>query len=107
MDTKKYNGWTNYETWCVSLWFDNDSSEYWTERAGEIWNDSEADGNFSREEIVTLALSKDMQDSVEENTPTVTGMFADLLNASLSEVNWYEIAEHYIDDVDKDESEVA
>ena len=23
-DEKGYNGWTNYETWCVNLWLDND-----------------------------------------------------------------------------------
>ena len=32
-------------------------------------------------------------------------MFADLLGAALSEVDWYEIAEHYIEDVDKEEPE--
>lgn len=34
-ETKGYNGWTNYETWCVSLWLDNDSGSYdhWRERA--------------------------------------------------------------------------
>ena len=24
MDEKKYSGWTNYETWLVKLWLDND-----------------------------------------------------------------------------------
>jgi len=24
MTTKEYNGWTNYETWLVKLWIDND-----------------------------------------------------------------------------------
>ncbi len=24
----RYNGWTNYETWCVSLWLDNDEGTY-------------------------------------------------------------------------------
>jgi len=44
-------------------------------------------------------------EQVEENTPTVTGMYADLLNASLSSVNWHEIAEHFIEEVDKDEED--
>jgi len=31
----KYNGWTNYETWAVKLWMDNEepSYRYWRERA--------------------------------------------------------------------------
>ncbi len=24
----RYNGWTNYETWAVSLWIDNDHATY-------------------------------------------------------------------------------
>ena len=26
--TQDYNGWTNYETWNVALWMDNDETEY-------------------------------------------------------------------------------
>ena len=26
MEDKKYNGWTNYETWLVNLWIDNDEA---------------------------------------------------------------------------------
>jgi hypothetical protein len=37
--------------------------------------------------------------------PELTGTWADLLSGALSEVNWDEIAEHYIDDVDKTEDE--
>ena len=107
MDSKRYNGWTNYETWNVTLWFDNDSSEYWAETAQECFDNAQADQTFTREENATFALSHSMKELVEENTPTVTGMYADLLNASLSEVNWHEIAEHFIEEVDKDESEVA
>ena len=107
MEAKKYNGWTNYETWNVALWFDNDSSEYWAEIAQDSYFAAEADDTFTKEENATFILADSMKESVEENTPTVTGMYADLLNASLSEVNWHEIAEHFIDEVDKDESEVA
>jgi hypothetical protein len=34
----KYNGWSNYETWNVALWMDNDEGnyDYWNERTTEI-----------------------------------------------------------------------
>lgn len=37
MNTKEYNGWTNYETWLVKLWQDNDQGdqEYWQKQAEE------------------------------------------------------------------------
>ena len=95
MDTK-YNGWTNYETWNVALWFDNDSSGYWAEVAQETFENAKATSNFTREEEATFDLAKIMQGEVAENTPTATGMYADLLNASLSSVNWQEIASHVL-----------
>jgi len=91
MNEKKYNGWTNYETWLVKLWMDNDegSYEYWNERTWEAKD--------------TYSLSQELRLEHEENTPTTTGVYADLLNAALSEVNWYEIAEHLREDMEEDE----
>ena len=31
--SEKYNGWTNYQTWNVKRWMDNDGSDYATEEA--------------------------------------------------------------------------
>ena len=38
-----YNGWSNYETWNVALWLDNDegSYNYWQDRTREIAEESE------------------------------------------------------------------
>lgn len=35
MTTQKYNGWSNYETWCVSLWLSNEQhvAEFWQRQA--------------------------------------------------------------------------
>jgi hypothetical protein len=32
--------------------------------------------------------------------PELQGVYADLLGHALSSVNWHEIAEHYVDDLD-------
>ena len=111
MQTKTYNGWTNYETWCVNLWMSNDQSsqEYFQEMAQEVYNESKAEKSFTREERAAFTLADSLKDEMEEQQSllVVTGVFADLLNAALSEVNWYEIAKHYIEDVDKEETETA
>ena len=78
--------------------------------AQQVFDDSKeeqrADGSilFSREEVATRTLADRLKDELEERQSEltgVTGVFADLLSAALSEVDWHEIAEHYIEDVDK------
>ncbi len=88
MKTEKHNGWTNYETWLVKLWMDNDkgSNDYWLENAqgyeGDVYN-------FS-------GYIKDTY--TDEFLPELEGMYSDLLNSALSVVNWDEIARHFIED---------
>jgi hypothetical protein len=114
-DEKGYNGWSNYETWNVKLWIDNDegSYEYWREQTREAWERAECHRRYSGQTHADAArceLADSLKDEHEENTPTVTGVYADLLNAALSEVDWYEIAEAMINDEelkDDDESKSA
>lgn len=100
-----YNGWTNYETWVVKLWMDNEQGSYdaGREMAQQAWNDAEADRLFTREERAAHGLADQLKAEYEEFKPEVTGVWADLLTAALPEVNWHEIAGHMIDEVDKSE----
>jgi len=102
MERKEYNGWTNYETWVVALWLDNEegSQRYWQERAEEIMRDCDSDKDDANRK-----LSDELKDQHEEAQPEVTGVFADLINAAMSEVNWWEIAEHYVNEVEIEEAE--
>ncbi len=90
-----YNGWTNYETWNASLWMDGDT--FWHERGEELMQEHNNDADDAK-----YALSKEMEDYYEECKPEAAGMYADLLSASMSRINWYEIAGHYIEDVEVD-----
>lgn len=102
MPDEKYNGWTNYETWCVKLWIDNEepSYNYWRDAAQEVWGDSEADATFTRSESAAIALAKRLKEEFEEANPVAdqASVWADLMGAALSEVNWDEIANAMIEE---------
>ncbi len=108
MTDKTYNGWTNYETWNVALWIGNEqgSQRYWSDRAQEEW-----DGANGNEKDALRALADCLEDEFSdgaaallEGAKQTASVWADLLAASLSEVNWREIAEHFLEDVDKEVS---
>ena len=79
----KYNGWTNYETWLVKLWMDE---------SGDYWNDVTSDN--------VAEVSDFIKEQHEEINPVqdVNGVYSDLMSASLSAVNWDEIARSVIED---------
>ena len=89
-----YNGWTNYETWCVKLWIDNDEGSYlcWLDNVKDVLkradDKDEAIGN----------LREMLKDEHEESQPEVSGVYADLMTAALGSVDWYEIASAMITD---------
>lgn len=96
MTTKEYNGWTNYETWLVKLWQDNDqgSQSFWQDQAEEC---VKVDG---REDAVT-SLADIMRENYGELASEqvgTAGVFADLIGAALHEVNWEEIAHAWVDE---------
>lgn len=103
---EKYNGWSNYPTWCVKLWIGNDEGIY-NDIIGMAqieWDNAEADENFTREEIAIAGLSKAIQEwmngykEIVFNINAQFGMLFDLLEWSIEMVDWYEIAKAYIDD---------
>lgn len=102
-----YNGWRNYETWAVKLWMDNEegSQRYWAVRTSDAWDEAEADGTFTRKERAVLDLADDLKAEHEETLPDLDGFAADLLNAAFGEVDWHEIAENLLDDLEPEEEE--
>lgn len=101
---------TNYETWNLKLWLDNEEPWYneMTDQARRYVEDSEdQDGEIAKDFAIS-AMREYLQEWVTENTPDLhwpedmgggkieASMFHDILNAGLSEINYHEIAEAYI-----------
>ena len=93
-EDKKYNGWTNYETWIVNLWLSNDQG------TDELMID------MAKHSKDVYSLMEEIKDLIEELNPLKDNadLFSDLLNGAISECNFYEIAEHYYND-NRDEEE--
>ena len=107
-DEEGYNGWTNYETWVVNLWMDNEkgSQDFFREQAKEIYDEQVSHAMLTDRPALTPAEHARLrladwlkQYHAEENRPELPGAYGDLLGGALSAVNWDEIARHYIDAV--------
>ena len=99
MTKNPYNGWFNYETWLFNLWHDDSFSG----EAYEYYKASESDSTFTREENATFRLADHIKSLCEElYAPDENSFLSDITTASLQEINFHEIAKHYIDDLYKD-----
>lgn len=84
MNDKTYNGWTNYATWRVNL---------------EVFDDFRVMDEELMDDV--YGLGQYLRETAEvyiEDSSTEDGLARDYALAFLSDVNWYEIAKHMIDD---------
>jgi hypothetical protein len=92
---RKYNGYTNYETWNLKLWADNDEPCYkliqqavddCIENGGDVYD-----------------LANEIKDITHDQAPEMkTGFYSDIMIASIREVNFNEIAETLLKDREDD-----
>lgn len=103
MDTTGYNGWTNYETWAVALWLDNNqaSYEYCREQTREAltatWDAETGIYLAGALRILADQLETEHAEANPLETEAAASVYTDLLRAALGNVDWHEVAEHYID----------
>ena len=94
MQKLDYNGWTNYETWNYKLWLDNDEKSYNSIQSlvnSVIETEREKDQVFKMSELLKM-------ECLDKEPNLKPSFYSDVLSASLKEVNFYEIAEAYIND---------
>jgi len=105
----KYNGWSNYETWNFKLWLDNDESVHnyiinGIKKIKAIGYDAEVYevSNFLRsyieDNMPNLNVSSKGQ-SLFGSIADKNGFYQDILNMALKDINTYEIAESYLEDI--------
>jgi predicted RNA methylase len=93
-----YQGWTNYETWVVSLWMDNDVKQYLRMKGLAEKHLLECAGDKVEAAIL---LADALQKETEDGVPSyLKGVYADLLNGALDGVNYDEIARHWMRDIE-------
>ena len=80
MERREYNGWTNYETWLVNMWY------------GDIF----ADWQNDREDTSAQALEDFVTSMLEDQGQLPDhGFAADIMNAAMRQVDWEDLASHY------------
>ena len=94
--SRKYNGWSNYETWAVKLWLDNEEPSY---RFGV-----ETARDWHGLDDAACGLARRLEEEVADAMPLEeASVYSDLLRAALGEVDWFEIAESYLEELEPDE----
>jgi len=98
-----YNGYTNYETWAVSLWISND-------QALQAAFNERAEDNLRRARMypvdylsisadARIGLADEVKAWAEDAAPDLgASLWADLLGAALGEVDWADIADNMLSD---------
>ena len=91
-----YNGWTNYETWLTNLYFDGYGGifqELASEGVFDDMDEYEIQG-YIAEHLETM-ITDYVDSTVGENSLFIT----DIINAFLGEIDYGEMASHYVGDI--------
>ena len=89
MQNETYNGWKNRETWCVGLW--------WNECPIES---IEADTKEEAIESLAEQLESLFDEIMSEHSIPSNGLLTDLFQGACARIDWREIAEHWVDDIE-------
>ena len=88
---KSYNGWTNWETWNFGLWLDNDEPTY--HEINQLIKGSKDVYDLSKK------LEEWAYGSLDDEYIN-TSFIVDFVNGAIREINFFEIAEHKIEERD-------
>ena len=98
--SEKHNGWTNYETFIVYTWMNNEPEfqRFFMNMWKESYQQAGEQEYFTKEEEAVIIMSEKLKEHFEDwmfnSCDDIPGVFKDLLNGALSDVDWWEIASH-------------
>ena len=98
MKDDTYNGFSNWETWVVNLWMDNDSELY-----GHYGEMAHTEVSKDKERAV-FKLSLILQAEFVEWMPEWEGVYMELLSGAMTKVNWHQVARHLVERVEEEEN---
>ena len=93
----EYNGWPNYETWLMNLWY----GDYFYSYVSEGIEDGYIDLEMSRDPYELGNMLKDHVEELIESEGQVpsSGFVADLFNGAMRDINWYSIGDSLISEL--------
>ncbi len=99
----KYNGYTKYETWLVSLWFDNTPGDYADvmETLKRVRAENPADK--VRGELAD-AIEEYLTEIIADDQDKVSGISSDYLGRLVSGCDYFELADNLIRDYPEDKA---
>ncbi len=95
---KTYNEWTNYETWLISLYVDGNYDGEGTYRYFKSLFESNLD-RYQKEKQLKEEIENSISEQLEQGK-IENNIINDLVNAALSEVNWQEIVDAKMNDLE-------
>jgi hypothetical protein len=96
MDNQQYLGWSNQSTWLVNFWLINNPSENkYIKQIIKIEHKSTPD-KF----LIAEILKGYVMEIVNCNLIGDTSLASKLLGYAISQVNWLEIAENYLNEIE-------
>lgn len=109
-ESKLYNGHSNYETWAMSMHLDGNydgegTYNHFQELAQEHYDSAETTRYTSRDDNARRSLADAIKEEMGKGCDLIgqCSVYSDLMSAALSEVNWYDLAENLLENVEKEE----
>lgn len=95
-----HQGYANYESFCIGIMIDSDREllGLWLAQAKECLNkpDPERNQQFGNEGAAELDLADALKEYFDDNSPEIDAPWNSLCNAALGNVDWLDLARHYL-----------